>query len=189
MRRADLDAMARWGRHDDKLFAIYNVPRLTREEGDAYWERMTSDGRTLMVAADAGVEFVAHIIIRAVDRVAATGDLGIAVDPARIGQGLGRRVLRELFHYLLREEGLTTLTLDVAGYNRRAVRAYRAAGFAEVTRRFIAADMPIDFAGLLRAPGYEWLAPHVEVSGGSVKIEVLSMRAHLSAALEVEGQV
>jgi RimJ/RimL family protein N-acetyltransferase len=150
---------------------------------------MTGSAQNLMLAAEARGEFVAHIIVRDVDREAGTGDLGIALDPARIGRGLGRRVLRELFGYLREHEGLTTLTLDVAGYNRRALRAYRAAGFAEVTRRFIAADMPIDFPGLLRDPQYEWLAPHVELSGGSVKIEVLSMRAHLGAALEVEGQV
>lgn len=129
MRRADVDAMAGWGRHDDPLFRHYNVPLLSSGDADALWAYLS--GSPLQRRPFAGLEgdrVVASLILRGMDPVTAGGEIGIIVDPACLGRGLGRRIL-EAFVAVLGEEGFRRLQLEVAGYNERAIAAYRAAGF------------------------------------------------------------
>ena len=67
--------------------------------------------------------------------------------------------------------------LDVAGYNQRAVAAYRACGFAETSRQWVQLDSRTDFSALLGDPKYAWLAQWVRVEAGITRVLVLAMEA------------
>ena len=163
-RLEDVDAMQGWARHTDQLFATYNVPKLTGAQSRAFFERIAGPG-TISFAGEAGGLLVAHIVLRHVDPAAGYADLGIAMDPAWTGRGLGTSLLRLTLAEAARL-GLTRIELDVASYNERAMRAYRKAGFRETGRRWMRYETPVNFRALLAEPGNAWLADHVRIDTG-----------------------
>ena len=129
MRREDVDALAAWDRHADPRYRVYDVGPLTPEEADALWRALSQPRRVRRpFVAELEGRVVAQLVLREVDSVAGSAELGIMVDPALIGRGLGRRILRSFAGYC-KSTGFRRLTLEVASDNERAMRAYRAAGF------------------------------------------------------------
>ncbi|MBX3627426.1 MAG: GNAT family N-acetyltransferase [Rhizobacter sp.] len=53
-------------------------------------------------------------------------------DEARLGQGLGRRMIRAFVGQLFADPAVTVVQTDPAPHNLRAIRCYRAAGFSDV---------------------------------------------------------
>lgn len=106
-------------------YAVYDLPsweEMTRQQmGFAdpakapnyygFWEENALVGYVNLRPEDAGV-FV-----------------GIGVEPARCGQGLGRRMLRQAVQMAERRWPDKKPYLIVRTWNRRAVRCYQAAGF------------------------------------------------------------
>jgi RimJ/RimL family protein N-acetyltransferase len=56
------------------------------------------------------------------------------LDPARLGQGLGRRVVRLLLRHAFEQLKLHRVDLRVLAHNVRAIRCYRSCGFVEEGR-------------------------------------------------------
>ncbi|MEO6914123.1 MAG: GNAT family N-acetyltransferase [Candidatus Baltobacteraceae bacterium] len=174
LRESDVAGLRDWGRHDDALFAPYNVPVLSESDVSAFWRRFgTSDGM-VSLAGLIGGRLIAHVVLRIGPAEPQIADVGIAIDPALLGRGFGRALLLRLRTFARVELGIVELTLDVAAYNRRAIRAYLAAGFRERSRRWMPYETPIDFAGLLTDPRYDWLREHVRIDDG-YSIDVVRM--------------
>jgi RimJ/RimL family protein N-acetyltransferase len=166
MRRSDVDALAQWGRHDDPLFYQYNVPPLSRADADDLWAGLSGDpGRRRPFAGLEGDRVVASLIVRHAAPGAIEGELGIILDPACLGRGLGRRIL-DAFVAVLAAEGFRRLQLEVAGYNGRALAAYRAAGFAVVDDYWADPEPGIDPASLLDGAAADSQPPNVRLDGG-----------------------
>ena len=103
------------------------------------------------------------------------------VDPAYLGQGLGRRILAA-FVEVLAAEGFRRLHLEVAGYNGRAIAAYRASGFAVCDEYWADPEPGIDVETLLRGPSAAVLAPHVMLGAdGRYRMRVVRMERRLDA--------
>lgn len=69
------------------------------------------------------------------DPVARTAQLGMTLgDPTTWGQGFGREAVGLLLEYGFRYQNLRRVWLKVRANNERAVRCYRACGFAEEGR-------------------------------------------------------
>ncbi len=174
--------MRRWQRHSDPLFVPYNVPQLSREQEREFWNYWTSKPATVSLAAELDSRIVAHILLRDYSEQAASADLGISMDPAYIGRGIGTQILRLVREYAQSELGIQTLTLEVAGWNLRAICAYRKAGFDEVDRRWMDWDTPVDFRALLSEPGNGWLAEFVRIDTGYT-IVLVRMRTQKTRSL------
>ena len=172
--------MAAWGRYDDPLFSPYNIPRMSAAQQDAFLRYWVERPNTIALAGESNGRFIAHILLRDHDRSAASADLGISMDAALVGQGLGTKLLQRLRAYAQSEHGIKRITLDVAGYNLRAIGAYKRAGFLEESRRFIPFETSIDFTALLENSQYAWLRAYVrrsETIGGGYMIELVRMYA------------
>ena len=101
--------------------------------------------------------------------------MGIALHPAYVGRGLGPRILRA-FAEVLAGEGIQRLRLEVAGFNHRAIGAYRGAGFVETGDRWGEAEPGIDFGTLLASPAGEAVRRHVRRSvDGSYTVRIVQM--------------
>jgi RimJ/RimL family protein N-acetyltransferase len=185
MRRADVDAFAGWGKHADPLFRHYDVRALGRAEGDAFWATLAAaPERRRPFAALVGSAVIGSLVVRPAGP--GLGDVGIVLDPRYIGRGFGRRILAA-FSVVLRGEGFRRLRLDVAGYNARAIAAYRAAGFAPVEERWDEPEPGIDVAALLHGPSAAALAPHVMLVDGRYRMRVVRMECGLDAPTKVES--
>lgn len=127
MERSDVDALAAWERHRDPDYRMYDVGPLSRADGDALFRALSEPVRERRpYVALLGERVVAQLVLR--PRGEDEAEMGIMVDPALIGRGLGRRILRAFAGYCS-ERGFRRLGLEVAAQNERAQRAYRAAGF------------------------------------------------------------
>jgi len=63
------------------------------------------------------------------------GGLDMFLEPSSRGRGLGPDAARAMAHHLLDERGWTRVTVDPYAWNEQALRAWRNAGFVEVSRR------------------------------------------------------
>ncbi len=178
MRRTDLDAFAAWAKHEEPLFRHYDVRPLTPEDADDLWRVLAGAPAVRRpYAAVVGGAMVGSLVVRPVGD--GTGEVGIVLDPRRIGRGLGRRILAA-FVVVLGAEGFGRLRLDVAGYNGRAIAAYRAAGFVTVGERWDEPEAGIDVGALLDGPSGAALAPHVRLEpDGRYRMRVVRMERSL----------
>lgn len=148
MRREDVDALAAWGRHDEPLFRHYNLPTLSALGADELWAFFSgSPEKHRPYVGLAGERVVASMILSRIDPAAGSAELGIILDPACMGRGLGRRIL-VAFAAVLAGEGFRRLHLEVAGYNERAIAAYRAAGFTVLDEYWDELEPGIEIAAL-----------------------------------------
>jgi RimJ/RimL family protein N-acetyltransferase len=163
MRRADVDAFAAWARHADPLFSHYNVPALTPATADELWAFLSgTPAKRRPYAGLLDGEVVATLVVRDMDPVAGAGELGIMIDPAYLGQGLGRRILGA-FVAVLANEGFRRLHLEVAGYNRRAIAAYLACGFTACDEYWADPEPGIDIEALLDGPAADTVSENVRL--------------------------
>jgi RimJ/RimL family protein N-acetyltransferase len=168
----------RFGRCADPLYRHYDVHALTPAEAEALWRMLGGEPAVRRpYAALCDGEVVGSLVVRPLE--AGVGDIGIILDPRRIGRGLGRRILAAFAEVLL-ADGFRLLRLDVAGYNARAIAAYRAAGFAAVAERWDEPEPGIHLEALLRGQAGEALAPHVSRSAdGRWRMRVVRMERRL----------
>ncbi len=180
MRRDDVDALAVWGAHTDPLFRHYNVPLLSPADADALWTFLAGlPEQRRPFAGLAGSRVVASLIVRNMDAVTGEGELGIILDPACIGRGLGRRILAA-FVAVLAGEGFRRLHLEVAGYNGRAIAAYRAAGFSAFDEYWADPEPGMDLAAVLEGPGAETVAANVRRdAGGGYRLRTVRMERRM----------
>ena len=91
------------------------------------------DGASFAIEAD-GL-FIGQCALFNFNDTSHTCELGIAIgDLAYQGKGYGREAIRLLLDYAFRLRNVRKVYLTVLGENERAIRAYRACGFAEEAR-------------------------------------------------------
>jgi len=185
MRREDVDAFAGWARHADALFRHYNLPPLSPADADELWAVLSGTPEVRRPYAGlAGDRVVATLIVRNVDPVTASGELGIMLDPAYLGQGLGRRILGA-FVAVLANEGFRRLHLEVAGYNMRAIAAYRASGFAVCDEYWADPEPGVDVEALLDGPAAGAVSPNVRLDpDGRYRARTVCMERRLTPLMK-----
>jgi RimJ/RimL family protein N-acetyltransferase len=181
MCRDDVDALAGWGIHDDPLFRHYNVPLLSRGDADELWAFLAGvPEQRRPFAGLVGERVVASLLVRNMEPAAGSGELGIILDPACIGMGLGRRILAA-FAAVLAAEGFRRLHLEVAGYNGRAIAAYRAAGFAVYDEYWSDPEAGMDVESLLAGPAAGAMSPNVRrAADGRYRMRTVRMERRLN---------
>jgi RimJ/RimL family protein N-acetyltransferase len=185
MRRDDVDAFAGWAHHRDPLFRHYNLPALSPADADSLWAFLSGTPQSRRpYAALSDERMVAALMVRNMNPTDGSGELGIMIDPARLGQGLGRRILAA-FVEVLRAEGFRRLHLEVAGYNGRAIAAYRASGFAVCDEYWADPEPGIDVASLLDGPAADAVSPNVRRDpDGRYRARIVRMERRLTPTMK-----
>lgn len=181
MRREDVDAFADWARHTDPLFGHYNLPPMGPADAERVWSYLA--GTPDVRRAFAGVieeRVIATLIVRKTDPEGVEGEIGIMLDPAFVGRGLGRRILNA-FAEVLAGEGFRRLHLEVAGFNRRAIAAYLASGFTAQDEYWSEPEPGLDVGSLLDGPAAETVAANVRLQpDGRYYVRTVRMERRLS---------
>jgi RimJ/RimL family protein N-acetyltransferase len=185
MRRADIDALGVWARHTDPLSHHYNLPALTPATADELWAFLSgSPAVRRPYAGLANERIVATLVVRDMDPATASGELGIMLDPAYIGLGLGRRILGA-FVTVLANEGFRRLRLEVAGYNRRAIAAYLANGFTVCDEYWADPEPGIDIEALLDGPAVDTVSENVRLEpDGHYRARTIRMERRLNQQMK-----
>lgn len=93
---------------------------------DKPWFAIEADGRLI---GTCGLKYWSW------DQQNGTAELAISIlDPAYVGQGYGREAINLLLDWGFRIQGWRRIWLDALAINERAIKAYRACGFAEEGR-------------------------------------------------------
>jgi RimJ/RimL family protein N-acetyltransferase len=147
--RNDVDRWLQWPPHSDALFATYNPPRLTPRQRDHYFKLRESDPNLLQFAVeDRHGQLVGRISLREIDWQLRTSVLGLTFHPHRLGEGLGTDGLVALLGHYFGVMTMSAAFLDVAAFNKRALRCYEKCGFRICGHRW--GDAQPDYAGVMR---------------------------------------
>jgi diamine N-acetyltransferase len=181
MRREDVEAMALWERHVDPLSRHYDLPIMTPASAAELWAFLAgapSVRRPYVGVLEGGV--VATLMVRNMEAATGGGELGIMLDPAYLGRGLGRRILRA-FVTVLGNEGFRHLHLEVAGYNGRAIAAYLASGFTVCDEYWADPEPGIDLGPLLDGPAAGAVLPNIRIEpDGRYRARTVRMERRLT---------
>jgi RimJ/RimL family protein N-acetyltransferase len=130
LKREDVDAMVRWGRHENPLLACYNMPTMTPRQCDEWYRvRVNRPDFRMFVILDRDGAVIGRLSIREVDNRRRRARLGIALDPDHVGRGLGTDAIIAFMDFYFNHLRFETLVLDVASHNQQARRCYEKCGF------------------------------------------------------------
>ena len=135
--REDVDKRQRWPAHTDPLYS-HNDPRpmAPRERDLWYLERTASSSYRMYAIDDLDGNLIGWITLRNVNPDAGSSVLGIALDPTKMDMGYGTDALAAFLEYYFESMGFREMWLDVAAFNRRAMRCYEKCGFRYVSQHW-----------------------------------------------------
>lgn len=128
--RRDTLSQELWPRYTDPFSSLWNIPRTTFFTDDLRvgW----SSQRYVWAVEDELQRLIGRISLREIDLGASSARLGISLSQHFVSQGLGSEALRLFLEAYFGPLGYTTMYLDVAAFNIRAVRCYERLGFTYV---------------------------------------------------------
>ncbi len=131
LKRQDVEAMTRWGFHYDPLFLHYNFPRLSYGER-SLWHHMKTSGirKKCFAVVSQNEEVIGYISMKRINHFRRTSELGIVLDPAKLGEGYGYLAINSFLEVYFEEMKMEKLYLKAAKFNERAYRTYLKSGFA-----------------------------------------------------------
>lgn len=126
----DVFAMRDWGIHKNPLLFDYNLPPLKDEDLER-WYYLKTKGRSKRYYCVYNEEnkFIGYIGIKNIRRILREATLGIVFDPNYINQGYGTEGIITFLDYYFNKIKMKTLYLEVAKFNKRAIRCYEKSGF------------------------------------------------------------
>ncbi|NTU85162.1 MAG: GNAT family N-acetyltransferase [Chloroflexales bacterium] len=125
--RGDTLAQELWPRYTEPFSSLWNIPRQITYEDLA--GRSWSGQRYAWAVEDSYRRLIGRISLREVDTVQASARLGISLSQPYVSQGLGTEALVLFLDHYFGPLGFERMVLDVAAFNRRAVRCYERLGF------------------------------------------------------------
>jgi UDP-4-amino-4,6-dideoxy-N-acetyl-beta-L-altrosamine N-acetyltransferase len=106
---------------------------ISREEHARWIASLRRSRKKLAMAAMLDGKLVGAVSLNDIDRRAGSADWSFYVDPARQGQGIGRRMLRRFVELAFGEYGLRTLHGNVLDANAGSVKLHARLGFVRVS--------------------------------------------------------
>jgi RimJ/RimL family protein N-acetyltransferase len=168
--RDDVGRFADWPGYEFPYEAFdFDFRDLDAIQRDRVYRDREARANAIILAVDSDkIASLAYIALHRIDW--ATGqvhNMGLRVHPRRCGQGIGTAILQVVTRWLF-QSGMSSLSLDVAASNARAVRCYERVGFVRtgiVWRD--AADLEDKD---LSTPRYAFLRPHVRIVKGRLQL-------------------
>ncbi|KIL51138.1 GNAT family N-acetyltransferase [Jeotgalibacillus campisalis] len=119
---------------------LVTVPQELSADPDRHiqWiQKIMNHDRETFIVAEVNGELAGWIIFQSPDRkrLAHTGSLGMMVDPAHRGKGIGRLLINDLLKWAESNDEIMKVSLSVFSDNHRAISLYKSAGFKEEGRK------------------------------------------------------
>ncbi len=124
-----------WGTHDNPLLSDYNLPFISDEELTEWYYYKTGDkSRRYYGVFNEENRFIGYMGIKNIRRIWKDAVLGIVFDPNYVNQGYGTEAITTFLDYYFKEMKMRKLFLEVAQFNKRALRCYEKSGFKIIDR-------------------------------------------------------
>jgi RimJ/RimL family protein N-acetyltransferase len=169
MKRADVEAMARWRPIVDPLYQPYDLPQQSLSEHMRWFTWRNADPlRRLYAVENERHEVIGSLTLREIDGNRSSR-LGITLGADYVSQGYGSEALRLFLDYYFDVMGFQQMVLDVAGTNVRAIRSYLRLGFRQVGYHWRRADHDSYYL-LARDPHYQHVRPALRHRGPDLEV-------------------
>lgn len=131
----DTSAMTQWGKHEDPRFLHYNFPYTKPVDLETWYRAKKSFLRKWIYAILLGNQMVGYITLKNIKWLDGRGELGIALDPNYLDQGVGKRAICLYLHRIFRNFPLYEIHLKTSEFNERAIACYERIGFQHVDKK------------------------------------------------------
>lgn len=128
--RGDTLAQEQWPRYSEPFSSLWNIPRSISY--DELVGRGWSGQRYAWAVDDRQRRLIGRISLREVEPREASARLGISLAQPYVSQGLGTEALVLFLDHYFGPLAFERMALDVAAFNRRAVRCYERLGFSYI---------------------------------------------------------
>lgn len=129
----DVYQMRNWGFHKNSLLFDYNLPELTDNELKQWYRYKTRSFNKLYYSVFNEVNIlIGYIGIKNIRRILREATLGIVIDPNYVNMGYGTEIIVSYLDYFFDNLNMKTMYLEVAKFNKRAIRCYEKSGFSTV---------------------------------------------------------
>ncbi|MGQ9526245.1 MAG: GNAT family N-acetyltransferase [Chloroflexus sp.] len=182
-RRADTLMQERWPRYSEPFSSLWNIPRpYQADRDDQVWTGATE---TWAIELRSGT-LIGRLSLREIDRQRRSARLGISLTQPYVGQGFGGEALRLFLAYYFGSLGYRRMVLDVAAFNRRAVRCYQRLGFVGLGSEWRhVGNEPV--LRLLDEEQYQHLRPYFRRNRFDAQVEFYEMELTREAWLAADG--
>ncbi|WP_236913945.1 GNAT family N-acetyltransferase [Clostridium sp. Cult2] len=131
----DAYSMKNWGTHKNPLLSDYNLPSLNDEEIKEWYNYKTgSKNKKYYSVFNEENRLIGYMGIKSIRRIFKDSVLGIAFDPNYVNQGYGTETIITFLDYYFNEMKMKKMFLEVAEFNKRAIRCYEKTGFKKIDR-------------------------------------------------------
>lgn len=129
-KRADIEDMKKWGRHEDPRFYHYSFPY--KEATDlTLWYKSKQRIFKRLYGIFLDDYMVGYMTLKNIRYFRKIAELGIAVDPNYLNQRIGRKGIHEYLDYCFNYLGFQRIYLKTAYFNERAIKVYKSEGFKQ----------------------------------------------------------
>lgn len=129
MRLDDVQGLLSWRASDDPRFEHYSFVDFDLAEAEAwYFSKQKWLSRKLYGLFEDG-EVIGFITLKKINFIAKTAEVGLAVNPEKIGAGYGEIMLKAHICSIYQNFPIDRIYLDVAEFNTRARKLYEKCGF------------------------------------------------------------
>ncbi|NJK78466.1 MAG: GNAT family N-acetyltransferase [Chloroflexaceae bacterium] len=163
-----------WPRYTDPFSQLWNIPRPLSGSDGLFNFYTSSTPRRAWAIEDGDGTLIGRISLRDIEQRQGQARLGISLGAPYVSKRLGTEALRLFIDYYFDEIGFRIMVLDVAAFNRRAVRCYERLGFLEISnewRRTGGGQALTD----LKDPANEYLQPYFKQERYSLWVQFLEM--------------
>lgn len=182
--RADTAAHERWPAYRDPFHSLWNLTR-SDPNYDGFQSRIML--HHVWAVEDQQQRMIGRITLREVDHQRRSARLGISISATHVSRGLGSEAMRLFIEYYFGSFGFEILNLDVAAFNRRAVRCYERLGFVYLTSDWRSAGNDPSLR-LLNEPQYNDYQSFFQRGRFETFVEFYEMRLDRQTWIEHKGQ-
>lgn len=173
--RDDLDILAAWPKYPFPYEGFeFSFVSMNSADRDQLFDKRSkkSDAIPLVVDHD-DIPTIGYLSLTKISWAEGMiGNFGYRIHPAWVNRGIGTSVLRMAILWVF-DCGFSSIRVDVAGSNRRAIRCYEKAGFSTVGEIWRKAQDLKDVD--LNETRYDFLRPHLRLEGDAPELRFFVM--------------
>ena len=126
----DVYEMKNWGYHKNTLLFDYNLSELTDDELRQWYKYKTRGFNRIYYSVFNEVNIlIGYLGIKNIRRILREATLGIVLDPNYVNMGYGTEIILNYLDYFFNNMNMKTMYLEVAKFNKRAIKCYEKSGF------------------------------------------------------------
>ncbi|NBI06554.1 GNAT family N-acetyltransferase [Senegalia massiliensis] len=138
----DVYQMNNWGRHGSLLFKDYNFPNMNDKQiFDWYKFKVKNKNKKSYSIKLTSGKLIGYLTIREIKRFRKISTLGLVLDPNYMNNGYGTESLIIFLNYYFQNLKMKKMILQVAKFNKRAIRCYEKCGFRLLTEYYDCMDI------------------------------------------------